>query len=219
MRAVRFGSYSTVATVAGTPSLLRRKSIKRKRRLWPPPRKREVMRPKWLRPPVLFMASVSDFSGLFPCDSSEQSGATRPRLPGVVALCGRRPMFLDSLEEFDRLAGRDGDDGLLPVGPFPDEAAHALLLAADDRRAHGDDVDVPQLLDGGADLDLVGVRGDLEQQLRLQRSRIELGYFTLSAAARVLEARPLLGQQRTLDDLLGGTHGTSLRRPLRSRVS
>ena len=29
MRAVRFGSYSTVATVAGTPILLRRKSMMR----------------------------------------------------------------------------------------------------------------------------------------------------------------------------------------------
>src|SRR6478609_382513 len=141
MRAVRFGSYSTVATVAGTPSLLRRKSIRRKRRLWPPPRNRDVMRPKWLRPPVLFIASVRDFSGAFPCDSSEKSGATRPRLPGVVALCGRRPIFLDSLEEFDRLTGGDGDDRLLPVGPLADEPAHALLLAADDAGAHRDDVD------------------------------------------------------------------------------
>src|SRR4029078_127570 len=198
MRAVRFGSYSTVATVAGTPSLLRRKSIRRKRRLWPPPRKRDVMRPKWLRPPVRFIASVSDFSGRLPCDSSEKSGATRPRLPGVVALCGRRPIFLDSLQEFDGLTRRDGDDGLLPVGPSAHEAAHALLLAADDRRANGDDVDVPQLLNGVANLDLVGVARHLEQQLRLQLIRLDLA---LAVAAGVLQARPLLGEQRTLDDL------------------
>ena len=74
MRAVRFGSYSTVATLAGTPILLRLKSMRRKRRLWPPPRKREVMRPKWLRPPVRDICSVSDFSGSLPCESSEKSG-------------------------------------------------------------------------------------------------------------------------------------------------
>src|SRR6476659_8229314 len=198
MRAVRFGSYSTVATVAGTPSLLRRKSIRRKQRLWPPPRKREVMRPKWLRPPVRFIASVRDFSGLLPCDSSEKSGATRPRLPGVVALCGRRPIFLDSLEELDGLTRRDGDDGLLPVGASPHEAAHALLLAAHHRRTDGDDVDVPQLLDGVANLDLVRVARDLEQELRLQLIRLDIA---LAVTAGVLETRPLLGEQRTLDDL------------------
>src|SRR5579871_4643626 len=107
MRAVRFGSYSTVATVAGTPILLRLKSMRRKRRLWPPPRKREVMRPLLLRPPVRDICSVSDFSGAFPCESSAKSGATRPRLPGVVALCGRRPIGLHSLEELDVLARRD----------------------------------------------------------------------------------------------------------------
>src|SRR3972149_3913 len=38
MRAVRFGSYSTCATLAGTPSLFRLKSTWRYRRLLPPPR-------------------------------------------------------------------------------------------------------------------------------------------------------------------------------------
>src|SRR3954469_21335775 len=37
MRQLRFGSYSTAATLAGTPSLMRRKSTTRYWRLWPPP--------------------------------------------------------------------------------------------------------------------------------------------------------------------------------------
>ncbi len=48
-----------------------------------------------------------------------------------------------------------------------------------------------------ADLDLVRVARDLEQQLRLQRLGIQL---VAALAAGVLEARPLLGEQRTLDD-------------------
>ena len=43
MRAVRFGSYSIAATFAGTPSLSRRQSMMRNRRLWPPPTCRVVM--------------------------------------------------------------------------------------------------------------------------------------------------------------------------------
>ena len=41
-------------------------------------------------------------------------------------------------------------------------------------RVHVDDLDVEELLDGVADLDLVGVARDLEQELRLQRLGIEL---------------------------------------------
>src|SRR5580698_1435600 len=208
MRAVRLGSYSTVATVAGTPSLLRRKSMRRKRRLWPPPRKREVMRPLLLRPPLFDVLSVSVFSGRLPCDSSEKSGATRPRLPGVVALCGRRPMALDSLEELDVLAGGDGDDRLLPVGTLADVAAHALLFAAHHRGADRQHVDVPELLDGVADLDLVGVAGNLEQQLCLERLHVDLA---VAAAAGLLETGPLLGEQGAFDDLFGWSHGGSLR--------
>src|ERR687886_534191 len=46
MRALRFGSYSMCATLAGTPSLsCRRKSISRYARLWPPPLCPAVQRP------------------------------------------------------------------------------------------------------------------------------------------------------------------------------
>ena len=63
MCALRFGSYSIAATLAGTPSLRRLKSILRYLRLAPPPRWREVTRPWALRPPDLRSPSVSDFSG------------------------------------------------------------------------------------------------------------------------------------------------------------
>ncbi len=64
MYAVRLGSYSMAATLAGMPSLSRLKSILRYRRLAPPPRWREVTRPWALRPPDFLMPSTSDFSGL-----------------------------------------------------------------------------------------------------------------------------------------------------------
>jgi hypothetical protein len=92
MRAERLGSYSIEATVAGTPILSRLKSILRKRRLWPPPRKREVIRPVLLRPPVAGLDSVSALTGSLPWVSSEKSGETRPRTPGVIGLCVRRPI-------------------------------------------------------------------------------------------------------------------------------
>ena len=45
IRAERFGSYSMPMTVAGTPSLMRLKSMMRYFRLCPPPRKRVQMMP------------------------------------------------------------------------------------------------------------------------------------------------------------------------------
>jgi len=53
-----------VATLAGTASLVRRKSISRYWRLWPPPWWRVVMRPYALRPAFFFSPRVSDFSGV-----------------------------------------------------------------------------------------------------------------------------------------------------------
>ncbi len=65
MYAVRLGSYSIAATLAGMPSLRRLKSIVRYRRLAPPPRWRAVLRPLTLRPPDLVSPSTSVFSGVF----------------------------------------------------------------------------------------------------------------------------------------------------------
>jgi len=82
MRAVRFGSYSIAATVAGTSSLPRLKSMMRYRRLWPPPMRREVIRPRLLRPPVRRIGAVSERSGVVFVISAK-SGVTRNRRPGV----------------------------------------------------------------------------------------------------------------------------------------
>src|SRR3954453_23627727 len=85
MRAERFGSYSIAATLAGTPSLTRLKSMMRYWRLWPPPWWRVVMRPLLLRPPVLLSGSTSDFSGAFLVTSSNEETAMKRR-PGLVGL-------------------------------------------------------------------------------------------------------------------------------------
>src|SRR5436190_23080786 len=80
----RFGSYSIAATFAGTPSLrLRLKSIRRYRRLAPPPRWRAVLRPLALRPPDFVSPSTSDFSGDFFVISAKSAYETNRR-PGDV---------------------------------------------------------------------------------------------------------------------------------------
>src|SRR2546423_4341744 len=85
MYAERFGSYSIAATLAGTPSLRRLKSILRYRRLAPPPRWRDVLRPRALRPPLLVRPSTSDFSGSSRVTSAK-SGYVEKRRPGLVGL-------------------------------------------------------------------------------------------------------------------------------------
>src|SRR6201991_1359784 len=119
MRAVRFGSYSMCATLAGTPSLsLRRKSITRYARLWPPPWCRVVMRPCTFRPPLLCSGRTSDFSGSLRV-ISEKSEPLAPRRPGGGGLCFRiAPSFSltnRSAEDVDPVALSQGHDGALGV--------------------------------------------------------------------------------------------------------
>src|SRR5438309_6265056 len=85
MYAERLGSYSMCATLAGTPSLRRLKSILRYSRLAPPPRWRAVLRPRALRPPDFLSPSVSDFSGSERVISAK-SGYVTNRRPGDVGL-------------------------------------------------------------------------------------------------------------------------------------
>src|SRR5436190_17826752 len=85
MYAVRFGSYSIAATRAGTPSFWRLKSTLRYRRLAPPPRWREVIRPCVFRPPDFVRPSVSPFSGVF-LVTSARSDQVAKRRPGEVGL-------------------------------------------------------------------------------------------------------------------------------------
>src|SRR4051812_37481960 len=91
MRALRFGSYSMAATLAGTPSFVRLKSMMRYCCLWPPPRWRAVLRPYALRPPVLGLGASSDFSG-FDFVISEKSETDWKRRPALVGLRLRRGM-------------------------------------------------------------------------------------------------------------------------------
>src|SRR3954470_6869507 len=85
MYAERFGSYSMAATRAGTPSLVRLKSILRYSRLAPPPRWRAVLRPSALRPPDFLRPSTSVFSGSVFVISAK-SGYVMNRRPGDVGL-------------------------------------------------------------------------------------------------------------------------------------
>src|SRR6478735_12565049 len=88
MYAVRLGSYSIAATLAGIPSRRRLKSTLRYRRLAPPPRWREVLRPLELRPPDFLRPSTSDFSG-FVLVISAKSAYVAKRRPALVGLCLR----------------------------------------------------------------------------------------------------------------------------------
>src|SRR3954453_921333 len=87
MWAERLGLYSIAATLAGTPSLVRLKSILRYLRLAPPPRWRAVTRPRELRPPDFVRPSVSDFSGSPLEVTSGMSDQVAKRRPGLVGLC------------------------------------------------------------------------------------------------------------------------------------
>src|SRR5882757_8884914 len=180
MLAVRFGSYSICATLALTPSLsLRRKSITRYARLWPPPLCRVVMRPCTLRPPVLCSGRISDFSGVERVISLK-SETLEPRRPGVVGLCLRIPMVTPpsarrSAEDLDRTALLgDRHDRALRIFALAVTAAGALALARAVERVHADDLDLEHLLDGDLDLGLVCVRRDQEGVLPLFEQSVAL---------------------------------------------
>src|SRR6186997_1917491 len=163
MRALRFGSYSIAATFAGTPSFSRRKSMTRYFCLCPPPLCRAVMRPYELRPPVFGLWRVSDFSGRSRV-ISEKSETVWNRRPGLVGLRLRIGIRL-APEDLDAVALGQGDDRPLLSGalaPAP-RTAVALALAVPVERVHVRDLDVEDLFDRLADLDLVGVVGDHER--------------------------------------------------------
>src|SRR3954451_3244831 len=167
---VRLGSYSIAATLAGMSSLRRLKSMRRYRRLAPPPRWREVLRPYELRPPLFFRPSVSDFSGVVFVISAK-SGYETKRIPGDVGLglrIGMRLALLEALErgeDRDRVALAHLNDGLLP-GPRPPRGEPAPLgLGLHRGGADLEDLDVEERLDGLADLRLVRVGMDAERVL------------------------------------------------------
>src|SRR5918992_1112440 len=151
MRAVRFGSYSMCATLAGTPSLsLRLKSISRYCRLWPPPWCRVVIRPCTFRPPFLDSGASSDFSGVDRVISAK-SATLEPRRPGVVGLYLRigilsNPSADRAAEGLDAVTVGELDQrplGRLPLAPA---GTGALALALAVARVHRQHADVEDLL-------------------------------------------------------------------------
>src|SRR5580698_2758080 len=83
MRADRFGSYSMVATLPGTPYLSRLKSMRRIFCLCPPPWWRMVRSPELRRPPVRLRVVSSGLCGLFVVRSSLTSEVWNRSVGGI----------------------------------------------------------------------------------------------------------------------------------------
>src|SRR6266568_2232752 len=176
MRAVRFGSYSMCATLAGTPSLsCRRKSISRYARLWPPPWCRVVMRPELLRPPLPCRGRTSDFSGSSRVTSTKAAWLA-PRRPGVVGLYLRIAMSArTNLAEYvDPVAFTKRDDRALDRLARAVTESGPLPFAWPIERVHVGDLGVEHLLDGDLDLRLVRQRVDVERVLVLIQQAVAL---------------------------------------------
>src|SRR3954463_5271010 len=168
MRAVRFGSYSMCATLAGTPSLSTRlKSISRYCRLCPPPWCRVVIRPWTLRPPFLGSGTSRDFSGVDRVISAK-SATLEPRRPGVVGLYLRiaidlHPLADRAAEGLDAVTVSQLDHRALGRLALTEARTGALALALTVRGVHRQHTHVEDLLDRDLDLGLVRVRVDEER--------------------------------------------------------
>src|SRR5581483_5236421 len=117
MRAERFGSYSSVATLPGIASFVRLKSMMRYILRVPPPLWRTVMCPLKLRPECFLRTSMSDFSGST-FERSEKSIVVMKRLPALVGLYFLTGILLLEIvhaAQFDLLARLESDDGLFRV--------------------------------------------------------------------------------------------------------
>src|SRR6476661_8169218 len=189
------------------PNLSRLKSIRRYIFLCAPPLYRAVTWPMLLRPPVRFLGSRSDFSGVIRVISSNPE-TERKR---VAAVMGRNClMLISALEHGDRVAFLEGYDRLLPsgrgaAGPPPHHLVPAHLHRADGRDGYAE-----ELLERRADLVLVGLGVHLEG--------VDL--------RRLIRGRALLGHDRPYDRLVQGRHlvpllllgGRLLRRTLGRRL-
>src|ERR1700677_1705634 len=123
---------------------------------------REVNRPLLLRPPLRFLTSRSDFSGLLFVISSKDGSALK-RDAGVRGL---NVLSAIKLCQVDFLASLKGDDRLFPVrGAGVGCGALALFLAVVVRGVHGDHGLAEELLDGSLDLRFVGARAHAEDVL------------------------------------------------------
>src|SRR5204863_6772388 len=149
MRAVRFGSYSMLATLAGMANLSRRKSMRRYCRLCPPLMYRLVMCPLLLRPPVRRSGSSSVFSGSV-LVISEKSETERKRVAGVIGRNCRMP--ISALEYLDGVALFEGDDRLLPLRAASGVTPVGAPLGPHHHRADAGHRHLEQRLDRGLDL-------------------------------------------------------------------
>src|SRR4029077_6853612 len=144
------GSTPTRSTTPAMPSLSRLKSMRRYFWREPPPWWRVVMRPKWLRAPVLFWCAVRDSSGPPRC-RCERSTLMTARCPGVLGLylmrAMLRPLGLGAGFVVDRLAGLQAHVGFLPVLRAPDRAAELARLARLVHDLHALHLDVEHQLD------------------------------------------------------------------------
>src|SRR6202140_3411286 len=179
---VRFGSYSPRSTTPGIPSLSRFKAMMRAFCREPPPMWRVVMRPKWLRAPVLLCAAVKGRCGP-PLCRCERSIFTTARVPGVLglylmrAICGSVLSGLGAGFVVDRLPLDQAHVRLLPVlgaARALAEAAHLARLVDD---VHTGDLDVEHELDRLADVGLGRIAAHTEGVLVvvLHRERGLLG--------------------------------------------
>src|SRR5438445_2686152 len=204
MRALRLGSYSMWATLAGMPSLSRRKSMIRYCCLWPPPWCRVVILPCTLRPAFFGLGTTRDRSGRERV-ISEKSAKDVPRRPGVVGLAFRTLMArsLPCLEELDLVAGCELDDRPLGGGPLADDVAGPLGLAPAVQGVDRLDLDPPDRLDRVPDVHLG--RGPRHQE---------------SIGAVIDQAVGLLAHHRPEDHVTGGDrHSASSSAPSASPVS
>src|SRR5258706_5158420 len=172
MGALRSGSYSSRSTTPLMPSMSRRKSMRRYFCRDPPPTWRVVIRPKWLRAPVLFWCTVSDSSGP-PLSRWPRATRTTKRVPGEVGLSLISAMVEPSgLARggfvIDALALGQADVGFLPVLRAARRLAEAPRLARLVEHLHGGDLDVEHQFDRCAHFRARGIAADPERVLVAQ---------------------------------------------------
>src|SRR5688572_10946198 len=146
---------------------------------------RVVMRPWWLRPPLLLFFSTNAANGA-PLWRSGVTTRTAERRPGEVGLKVINAMGLSSglgHHHVDRLAFGQRHVRLAPVAAAPLAELEGLVLALHVHHVHRLDVHLEDLLDRGLDVGLGGVLRDFEDVL--------IRHF--------LQARGLFGHARRTD--------------------
>src|SRR6185437_6056366 len=155
------------STTAAMLSLSRLKSMMRYFWREPPPMCRVVMRPEWLRAPVLFWCTVSGRNGppLYRC---ERSTLMTERVPGDVGLYLMRAMVISAFCPgfvVDGLALRQTHVRLLPVLRASQGLAETARLARLVHDLHAAHLDVEHQLDRLLDVGLGGVTAHAERVL------------------------------------------------------